>query len=168
MKVEIACICGRHDTDVVTLRDALDFRGATTIRNTLGIAKVEDPDVSNAEILAILREQYILEGVERWTLQNGTGPLPVSKANIRAHLLTHIEEATAVAQAADDLYSEQVVLPLLATASSSSPPSPTAASTSARTTGRRKRPTPSSRSSTETTQTDAIGTTTSPPDGDSN
>jgi hypothetical protein len=153
MDVQITCVCGRHDHDVVTLRDTLDFRAAVTVRNAALMAR-EEPGVSASDILAALSEAYILVGVESWTLADAKGkPIPVDRPAIREHLLSHPEVALEIADAADALYSEKVVLPLLFRASSSSPPGQIVAPTSAKTSGpsvSRRRSSPSSTTSIPT------------------
>lgn len=173
--VTIDCLCPpnargevRHPAgDTVTLRERLDFRGALTARNTIVLVKTDDPDASSAEILAALTEVYLLLGVESWSLVDAKNkPIEVSKAAIREHLLANPEVAMTIGDAADALYSEAVILPLLARAQSSSPPSPIGGSTSATTGSSPKRPKPSKRSSITTIPTDAIVTTSDSPGGD--
>lgn len=145
----------------VTLYDRLDFHRATTVTKAVAFIEEEDPAIRPAAVLATLSEFYVLMGVESWTLA-----YPVTTANIRAHLLTH-PEVGAVVEAADELYQEQILLPLLARAQSSSPPSQTDASTS-RTPHGAKRPRKHSQpSSISTIPTDGTGTTSSPLAGDS-
>lgn len=166
MDVEIRCPCPakadgkpRHDTDTVTLRATLDFRRATSIRNAAGEAKIEDPDISTADMLAVLTESYLLHGIEAWTLRDAKGqPIPVSKPAIRDYLLADPVLAEPVADAADDLYNPVIVLPLVRRALASLQPSPTDESTSPTTTSRRKRPRPSKPSSTSTSQTAGTAT----------
>lgn len=165
MDVQVRCLCPpdgtRHEADTVTLKDTLSFHEALSIRNDAGLVRLNDPSATEGEILATLTESYVLFGVESWSLlDEKRKPLPPSKANIRAYLLTDTEAAMVVADVADGLYAEKVVLPLLMRASSSSPPTPTGGSTSAR---KDSPPTPlrrSSRSSTSTSPTDATETTT--------
>ena len=176
MDVKIDCLCPpnargetRHpDGDTVTLRERLDFRAALTARNTLVMVKQEDPDASSAEILAALTEVYLVLGVTGWTLVDGKNkPIEVSKGAIREHLLANPDVAMVVGDAADELYAEAVILPLLARARNSSPPTPIAGSTSAtkRSTPRSRKPSPPS--SITTIPTDATATTSSSPVGDS-
>ncbi len=174
MDVQIACICPlradatlRHPSgDVVTLRDRLDFRAALTARNVVVLIKTEDPDATAAEVLAALTEMYLILGVESWTLTDFKNkPVAPSKAAIRELLAQHPDAAMTLADAADDLYAEAVILPLLARASSSSPPTPISASTSATIPSTPVRLKHSKRSSTSTTRTDAIATTSPLPDG---
>lgn len=182
--VTVACLCPpradgtpRHPAgDEITLRERLDFRSATTVRNAVGLARLEDPDVSNAEILAILTEHYIVFGVEAWTLVHEVPdergkpvirPLPVTKPNLRSLLLTNDEAASAVGEAADAQFGAQILGPLLSAASTSSGHGPTADSTSASTDSPSSNPTPSSPSSISTTPTAATGTITSLPAGGS-
>jgi hypothetical protein len=167
--VTIACLCPplasgdtRHpDGDEVHLRERLDFRAATTMRKVIALVYHEDPEASVADILGALTEHYVLLGVESWTLVDARNkPIPVTKPAIREHLLSHPDIAMEVGDAADELYSESVVDPLVAKASSSSPPTPTDDSTSAPTDS--TRPTPSSPSSTSTTPMDDTVMTSSP------
>lgn len=159
MNVTIPCVCGRHDSDVVTLRDTLDLRSALTIRNAAIIAKSEDPDISAAAVLAMLSEQYLLLGIESWSLVDQIGkPIPVTQPEIRSRLLEQPLAAVAVANAADELYGTKVVLPLLQEASSSSPDGQTDASTSP-TSGPSENPMPSSPSSITSIPTAATVTT---------
>ena len=174
MDVPIRCVCPptadgspRHEGDTVTLRDTLGFREVTTIRNLAGTLDQEDP-LFVAEVLAALSEGYIVFGVASWTLVDDKGkPLPVNRAAIREHLLSDVEVAADVADAADELYGERVVLPLLTRASRSSRPTPTASSTARTRRSSEQRPTPLKRSSIGSSPTDATGTITTSPDGDS-
>jgi hypothetical protein len=168
MDVTIPCPCPGtpHETDTVTLRESLDFRGATTARNAVMLLQAQDDEASIAEILAVLTEQYVLLGVTGWTLVADGKPLPVSRANLRDHLLTHDEAATLVADAADELYAGAVMRPLLARARTSSPATPTTEPMFPTSGG--EPPTPSSPSSISTIPTAVTGTTSPAPDGDSN
>lgn len=175
--MEIPCICPaapggepRHATDTVELRARLGFREVDTIKQALGVMYLQDPDAGFPEVFATIREQYLLHGVESWTLLDGEGdPLPVTKPNIRERLFMHFEAAELIADAADDLYAEAVMRPLLQAASTSSPPTPTEPSTSlpSGSSDSTEDERPSSPSSTTTTPTDDTGTITSPPAGDS-
>jgi hypothetical protein len=178
MDVQIECPCParpdgspRHaEGDTVVLHDRLDFRSAITIRKAVGLVG-EDGPANPAEILATMTEWYCLLGIESWTLTDKAGKaLPVSRQAIRAAILENpdaFDQATAIADAADELYTSQVLLPLLAAASKSSPPTPTAPSTSAPTASSPKHRKPSRRSSTTSTQTVAIVGTSSSRAGDS-
>lgn len=161
--VTIPCICpGRHASDTVELRSHLGPVDALTCRNALATLFAADPDAGIPEALAVLQVEYVLRGVVAWSLTEADGsPIPVTRAAIRQYLanLDRPEVLYAVADAADDLYRESVMLPLLRTASTSSPPGPTGASTSAPTDSTSSPPTPFSRFSTSTTQTDATATT---------
>lgn len=165
MNVLIPCVCGRHEQDTVVFRQKLDFRAGLTIRHALILARVDDAEMSAAEMLTVLSEQYVLYGVESWSLCEPNGsPMPVTRAAIRDRLLANYEVALTLADAADEVYAEQILLPLLAGASTSSPATPTAPSTSA-TAGPTPRPKPSRRSSTTTTPTDVTGPTSRSPAG---
>jgi hypothetical protein len=173
--VEIPCLCPpkatgepRHDHDTVTLRAKLDFHGVTAASYAVQILKFEDPEASAAEVLATLTEHYMLMGIESWSLVDIKGkPVEVTKPAIRELLLTNIDAASKVGDAADEMYAAAVMLPLLQRASTSSPRTPEAPSTSAPTALSDKRPKPSKRSSTSTTRTAATVTTSASPAGDS-
>lgn len=148
MDVQISCLCppkadgtARHDQDTVTLPDTLDFRQMLTVRQAIRFANIDaDPATSLAQMTAVMAEAYVLHCISAWTLLDEKGkPVPVTQANVRAHLLSHYEAAEKVGDAADDLYSEKVVLPLILGASSSSSPSRTARPTSPPTNGKTPR-----------------------------
>jgi hypothetical protein len=175
MDVTIPCICPpkdgepRHEQDTVTLPETLDFRTTLTIRSTIRLgnqlARATGEIPSLPEMIAAMAEAYLLHTISAWTLVDEHGkPVPVSKANIRDILLTNYEAAETVGDAADDLYSEKVVLPLLTGASSSSPPTPTTVPTSRKTNGSTPRK-PSKRSSTASTQMVVTGPMAASPGG---
>lgn len=171
MDVQIRCICPpteegpRHEQDTVTLRDKLDFLAATAIRKATGFAESDDETGRAAEIYARLTEGYVLFGIEGWTVVDERGkPVPLSHSAIRSYLLAAPDAASEVGDAADVLYAEAILLPLLRKASSSSLPTPTKRPTSARR-GSSEKPTPLRRSSTSTTRTDDTETTSSVLDG---
>lgn len=174
MNVLIDCPCPpkagepRHDQDTVTLREHLDFRSGVTMRKAIALLYAEDPGATGADVLAVLTEHYLLEGIEAWTLVDDKGErIEPSKPAIRTFLADHPDLAMTVGDQADDLYAEQVLLPLVKRAQMSSPDSPTDGSTSARNGSSEKAPKLSKRSSTTTTPTDATASLTSLPAGDS-
>lgn len=174
MDATIPCVCPprgdapQHEQDTITFRERLDFRAGLTIRRAIGIAKDDDPNLEAAEVLAILTEHYLIHGIESWTLKDDKGKaVEVTREAIRAFLADYPDEAMEAGDTADDLYAEQVLLPLLRRASNSSQPSPTPKPTSPRTGSQAKRPKPSQRSSTSTTRTEGTGKITSLPAGDS-
>lgn len=174
MDAVIPCVCpGRpHDTDTVTFRDRLDFRRAAAIKGDVVVMKLDNPDSTPGEMLAVLSEGYIRQGVESWSLV-GTDrkPLPVNQTNIGAYLIdVDLDVAMQLADVADDLYAESVMRPLLRSASPSSPGTPTEPSTSPdpspsatelTSTSPTSPPQPSKRSSTSSTPTVGIAPTTS-------
>jgi hypothetical protein len=174
--MNVPCLCPpkgdavRHpDGDEITLRDKLDFHAAITIRNSIAVLSSEEGGASVAEVLAVLTENYLLFGIETWTLVDAKAkPVPVSKAAIRELLLSHPDVAMDVGDEADELYAESVMLPLLQRASRSMPPTPTDGSTSQTTGSSTTRPKRSKRSSISTIPTAATVVTSSSLDGDSN
>jgi hypothetical protein len=174
MKVQIDCPCApradgspRHpEGDEVTLRETLDFRSVTAIRHGISLLEREEGNAYTAEILAVLTEGYVLHGIEAWTLVDDHGkPLPVSRQAIRDAVLADVGIASVVGDAADTLYGEKVLLPLLARASRSSQPSPTGRLTSPPTASQTRRPRPSRPSSTSTSPTAATVATSKSLDG---
>ena len=164
--MDIPCICPpiegqpRHDRDTVTLRERLDFRSSLAAQNAIVFLKSEDPDASAADILAALTESYVLSGIESWSVVGVDGkPIEPTKAAIRELLLTNLDVAMDVAEAADDLYRDAVVDPLVRKASSSSPDTPTEAPTSPTSTSEESNQNHSSPSSTSTTPMDGTETT---------
>jgi hypothetical protein len=171
--VKVACLCppdgSRHpDGDDVHLHERLSFRSAVTMQKSVISLRSEVDDPSTAEILAVLTEAYIVYGVSAWTLQDAKGKaIPVNRSTITEHLLSNLGAALEVADAADDLYQEAVLLPLVARGSRSSVTTPTSESTSPPTSSPAEPPRPLKRSSTSTSRTDATATTSSLPAGDS-
>jgi len=120
-------------------------------------------DLPAGEIIGLLQEGYITYGVARWDL-----PVPLNRESVASEILGNVERASIIAEKADELYSEQVLLPLVRMGAKSSPPTSSNGSTSA-TTGSSAAPRkPSKRSSISTTPTAAIEMTSAPPAGDSN
>jgi hypothetical protein len=171
----IPCICPpaagaiRHpDGDTLTFRERLDARAGTTIWSDIALLQVEDPDNSPADRLALLTDNYLLFGIEAWSVVDAAGkPVPVTRGAIRTHLLTRPEVVVTLIGDTHERYGPQVVLPLLQRALESSETSPTDASTSPPTDSTESRPRPSKRSSISTIQTVDTGTTTASDDGDS-
>ena len=164
-KTTVGCLCppngSRHPNgDTITWREKLDFRTALTARKTVAWLRTEDEGAGVADVLAALSEFYLLYCIESWTLRDAKGKaIEVNRATIDQYVLSS-DAAFELAEAADDLYSERILGPLLATASTSSRPTQTNGSTSA-TPGpsRVSRPKPSTPSSTTPTPMAATGTT---------
>lgn len=174
MNVPIRCICPpkngevRHaQGDTVTLGDKLNFRTAHGIRWAIAFLQAQDPQTGTAETMAVLSEQYLLSGIEAWSLRDDRGVIPVSSGAIRTYLLAELDVASFLADKADDLYGP-VMLPLLRAASTSSQSTPTDESTSPPTTSSEKPPRRSKRSSITTIRTADTETTSKSLDGDSN
>jgi hypothetical protein len=174
--VNVACICPetsngvRHpEGDAVTLRERLGFRSAVTMQKVIATLRDEIEEPSSADILAALTEAYVVYGIESWTLVDARGKaIPVNRATIEEHLLSDLTAALAVADVADDLYQETVLLPLLMRGSASSVTTPTTESTSPETSSPDEPPTPSKPSSITTSPMGVIATTSPSLDGGSN
>lgn len=108
---------------VVTLRAAVSI--------PLGIAalSVIKNNGSQADIEAGLADVYLRYGIERWTFVDAKGePEPVTPANIE-RLLPYGNGGLEVAERADELYSNEVMRPLLERMRKPSDSGPTDAST---------------------------------------
>lgn len=161
MDVKIECICPpkadgepRHEQDTVTLPEILGFREVRVIRQAIRLA-FGGTRPSLAELSGLMSEQVVLHCIAAWTCEHDvtekgrshTEQLPLTRDSIETYLLPNYDAAEAVASAAEALYSEKVVLPLMVGASRSSKPSPINRPTSRRKSGstsRSKRSKPSS------------------------
>lgn len=126
--VTVACPCPGtpHVTDTVTLhpRDRIPLG--------LGMATYEviKQGGTRAMLSASLADVYLHYGVTAWTFVDADGrPVPVTPDTIADYL--RWPTGLTVAEAADELYSEEVMRPLLPRFATSSPATPTAPSTSA-------------------------------------
>lgn len=178
MNITIPCACPpleggqpRHDTDELVYVDELPYRQAIAAQKDMSLAFGDDAageEVTTGDALATLTEQYVLRGLESWSLVDVNGqPIPVTRQAIRGYLLSRWQIATVVSDAVEPLYNPQVLLPLVERASRLSQPGETAGSTSAPMASPSKRPRPSKRSSTSSTQMDGTAIPTSWPAGDS-
>jgi hypothetical protein len=167
VNVEIPCVCPslstgapRHQVDIVTLRDKLGFLGGLAVRNTIIVTRQEDPEANLGKILASMSEVYVLEGIESWSIVDQRNkPVEVTPSNIRAFLDEHVDQAWLIADAAQNIYQEQVIDPLVRQGSKRSPLTPMEPSTSA-TTGSAPKPRKRSKpSSISTTPMDDTATT---------
>ena len=169
MDVKVTCLCepNRDHQDTITFRAMLDFEGAMACRQAVRLLKQQDPESSSGDFLAVISVHYLVHGIESWTLVDGREPVPVTGKAIRDRIFTNLDVAFELADVADELYTETVLLPLLGVAPNSSPPTPTDESTSPPTSTKPTSLRPSKRSSTTTSPTDDIGVTSGSHDGDS-
>jgi hypothetical protein len=164
--MDIPCICPlkegqpRHDKDTVELRERLDFRSSLAAQNAVRLLYGEDPDASEADVLAVLTESYVLSGIESWSVVGvDDKPITPNKPAIRDLLLPNLDVANLVAEAADDLYRQAIIDPLVRMVSSSSEPTQTDESTSPTSTSEEQNQNHSSPSSISTSPMDDIETT---------
>jgi hypothetical protein len=148
----------------VFLLPHLKWRHVSAIKWDILVEKEKvGTDLPAGEIIGLLQEGYLTYGIARWDL-----PVPLTRDSVQSEILARTERASIVAERADELYSEQVLLPLVRMAAKSSPATSTNGSTSA-TTGSSAEPRKRSRrSSTSITPTAAIEMTSESPDGGSN
>jgi hypothetical protein len=176
MKITIPCACPpvdggpRHpEGDELIYVDELPYRDAIAAQKDMALSfGDDDEEATSGDALAALAEQYVLRGLEAWTLVDVQGaPIAPTRAAIRGYILSDWRIAVVVSEAVEPLYNPQVLLPLVRRAEKSSPPGPTDDSTSAPTALPKKRPTRSKPSSTSSTLTDGTATPTPWPAGDS-
>ena len=158
--VRVPCPSGQHpDGDSVSLRPKIGLPGGYEARRKIG--ELRD-GATHEEVIGLLLDVYVRHGVAAWTFHDDKGePIEVTRDAIRERILDNLDTALIVADKADELYSESVVVPLVAAASKSSQATPPATSTSPTTDSLASLPKRSKRSSTSTTQTDAITATSS-------
>lgn len=156
-----ACRCPQTphaDGDMVTLRPMLGLAAGIEVQRLMVESNQAREDA--AVITGRLAEAYLLHGVESWNLVGDNGqPIPVNADSIRLYLLNDFSRAAPVADAADDLYMDTVLGPLVDRVNRSLPTTLTNGSTSANRAGKSKRPTRSKPSLTSTSQTEDIVTT---------
>lgn len=168
MKVVVDCLCPvkqKHAQDTIVLVDKVPFRQAVAIRNEVGMLYLEEPGAGLPDFLGVLQEAYLHHCIESWTLRDKAGPIPPNRENIDRCLLSNVAVAMDVADKADDLYRESVMLPLVTRALSSSQGLPTAVTTSRTTEQSTPTPTPLRPSSTSTTRTADTAEISSSPGG---
>lgn len=173
MELPIPCICdpkpdgeARHGSDTVTFKDTLTHLEASTIATGANWADSDDDNVRSIQMVAIMRELYVLVGVSKWTVRDASNkPVPVSHSAVRTRILGNQQVAGLVGRAAVDLYDELVLLPLVRGASSFSPPTQTDESTSQKPSGSRQSQKPEKPSSISTIPTAGTETTSPSPDG---
>jgi hypothetical protein len=147
----------------VYLRPVLEWNHVSAIKWNILVEKEKAGiDLPAGEIIGLLQEGYITYGVARWDL-----PVPLTRVSVRTEILLRTDRASTVAEKADELYSEQVLLPLVRMGAKSSPSMPINGSTSATTGSPVAHRTRSKRSSTSITPMAAIEKTSESPDGDS-
>ena len=151
-----------EDGLTVYLLPRLKWRHVSAIKWDLLVEKERLGNLPAGEIIGLLQEGYLLYGIARWD-----APEPLTREAIEREILARTDRAAVLADKADELYSEQVLLPLVKLGAQSSQPMSSNGSTLPTTGSSAKRPTHSKRSSTTTTPTDAIEMTSSPPDGGS-
>ena len=121
--------------DEASLLPRLSYEGGAAAERTVNRVIGTDPEA----VATALCRVYIEHQVSGWNLTDADGaPVPFTAAL----LLSDWTTSRLVAEAADGLYSEGLLAPLVAAVSTSSPPSQTAPSTSPRTrsaSSRRKR-----------------------------
>ena len=160
-EVRIPCICpdkSHADGDSIGFLWPLDFSRMALINRTIRYEKTARAGLSMPAALAMLAELYLRNCITSWTLQEDGKPIPATEENVERYLMNGAPDvALDVADAADDLYSEAVLSPLVQKASTSSLAGATSESTSPpKANGAQSIQKRSSRSSKETIPTAGI------------
>lgn len=161
-----ACLCPgtpHADGDFVYLRPKLSLASGIILQEPVNDwLQVPTAQRPGQEFMrAELSERYLTLGIAEWNIEDEAGVIPVNSATIRIHLLDDYFRSQAVADKADDLYSEVALDPLRKLVAASSAATSTNGSTSATGSGSPKRRKRSKPSLTSTTPMDATATTSS-------
>lgn len=156
--VGVPCPSGQHpDGDSVSLKPKLGLAGGIAARRTIG--ELTDGSTED-DVIGVLMEVYLRHGVVEWTLHDDANqPLELNPKTLRAHLLDDIDLAIPIANKADELYSPEVVTPLVKRVAALSQALRAESSTSPQTEPKSSRRKRSKRSSTSTTPTDGTAPT---------
>lgn len=127
LTVECPCVGTPHEADTVTFAATLSLAGGVA-----GVKAIRDGlragggAVDNLALAEFVFPVYLAHAVEAWTFTDAAGePLPIG-AGETLPFITKYE----IADAADDLFGEEITRPLLLMMRKSSPPGPTGSSTS--------------------------------------
>jgi hypothetical protein len=148
----VACPCPGtpHDGDTVYLRPEPGLAGGILIQRKFVNLSVGGSE--RDEVFASLIETYVRHGVDSATFTDADGETLDREAAIEL-ILSKFSLGKVVADKADDLYSNELLDPLVAGVSKSSRTSRTSGSTSAKRRSSPKRPKPLKSSSTPTSPT---------------
>jgi hypothetical protein len=151
--VELECRCPDtpHEKDTVYLYPQLTVEGG--LAGEQYWAEITTGGVPNAEaMIGHLGRLFLHHGIASWTFVGADGePLPASMRNI-VRFAQNWSAAKPVAEKANELYSEALLAPLVASLSKSSRRGPTGGSTSPKPASSSKPRKPSRRSTTATTR----------------
>jgi hypothetical protein len=113
VNLTVECLCpgaAHPDGDTITLRERLDFQGATGVRQVLFLVAQDDPSATDAQYAAALAEHYLLYGIESWTLVDADRkPIPVTKRAIREYVLSRPVEVRELSDEAQSRFYPQVL-----------------------------------------------------------
>ena len=139
----VGCPCPGtpHETDTVTYRQVLTLRGGMLAMEALGrvavAAAAEEREVTGVELSVELFPIYLEHAVAAWTFVWDDAPLPVTAD---ADNVLPFDVKYQIADAADDLFGQEITRPLAAMTPKSSRSGRTKRSTSpTRTSGQRRR-----------------------------
>lgn len=150
--VAVACPCpgAPHDGDTVYLRPEPGLIGGVLIQRKF--VELSVGGLEKDEVFASLIETFVRHGVDSATFTDESGE-PLDRDQAIAVILSKFSLGSVVADKADDLYSNELLRPLVERASKSLPTSRTNGSTSRSRRSSTKRPKPLKSSSTPTSPT---------------
>lgn len=99
---------GADDGDIVVLRSALGFAAGAEVVRKLGEANEDGEFMARATEL--IGPVYIREGPLSWNVVDANGPVPLTKERLDA---LSYADAYEIVEAADALYTEAIIAPLV-------------------------------------------------------
>jgi len=139
LTVECPCAGTPHEADTITFRPVMPLAGGVAGMAAIAAgAQALGANFSSIQLAEYVFPVYLAHAIEAWTFTGADGaPVPLTDGD--AVLPFGVKYA--IADAADDLFGEEISRPLVAMISRSYPSGPTASSTSPnRSSGRRRRP----------------------------
>jgi hypothetical protein len=147
LTVECPCAGTPHQSDTITFRRVLSLAGGLAAITAMREAVREGGTLDQLTLATHIFPVFLVHAVESWTfLAEDGSPLPILAGDAVLPFGTKYE----IADAADDLFGEEVTRPLVGMIRRSSPAGPTEPSTS------RKRPSGASRRSRSAPSSPAV------------
>jgi hypothetical protein len=138
LTVECPCAGTPHEADTVTFRAVLPLAAGVAGMVAISTAATElGGNLTGLRLAEYVFPVYMAHAIEAWTFTGADGePIPLADGDAVLPFAVKF----AIADAADDLFGEEIARPLVAAIGRSSPGGPTASSTPPKPTSGRKRP----------------------------
>lgn len=148
LTVECPCAGTPHEVDTITFREVLPLAGGMAAMQALVLAArqatEQGRDLMDSDLAVALFPVILDHGIVSWTFLRADEPLPVTK---EADTVLPFGTKFLIADAADDLFGEEITRPLAGMTQRSSPRGRTGSSTSPTRRSGRTRRSPSAPSS---------------------